>query len=426
MEDNFFDGTLDGSPDDQSFTNLVLPLPSSSSPLRQQASPVHPLPSRLEPPVILSPISRHGPGNPSLFFGNGESQSLRHGPPGAGLVPGPTRPGAFNRPTPATPQHPEPCRLNASPRTLTDTDPPPSRLDSPALRAPTHPTTSAAFGSRRNPYPSNPSTPHLQNQKTTSTSCQPSRGEIFYGERASHGLSHVQTHPQRPYHASSADGIIRTSSPCDRATLHRGSDNPSSGSLTSIRLLSTMSTNARPKRTIRPGDLTMPSAPSQAGPSSGSARATRSASRPSSSSNKRKREADKEDDLFGGDAFAAEQVVDLVDKDDIPDEVVNSQKEADKKYVKLSKYDCAICMDSVTNLTVTHCGHLFCSECLHSALNIDPSRRICPICRQKIDALPLSGKYSNRARGFYALELKLMTRRTLGKSNTPQASPPGV
>ncbi|KAJ4304116.1 hypothetical protein N0V88_001726 [Collariella sp. IMI 366227] len=130
-----------------------------------------------------------------------------------------------------------------------------------------------------------------------------------------------------------------------------------------------MSTNTRSKRTVRAGDLTMPLAPSQAGQPS---RATRSGSRPSSSSNKRKRGTDK-DDLFGSDVFGD--------------------------------------------------GHLFCSECLHSALNIDPSRRICPICRQKIDNLPQSGKFTSKNKGFYPLELKLMTRQTIGRStNTLQAS----
>ncbi|KAL1838886.1 hypothetical protein VTK73DRAFT_4213 [Phialemonium thermophilum] len=72
-------------------------------------------------------------------------------------------------------------------------------------------------------------------------------------------------------------------------------------------------------------------------------------------------------------------------------------------------------MDDVTDLTVTYCGHLFCSECLHSSLHIDPTKKICPICRQKIDMRPANGHYGARAKGFWPLELKLMTAKRSGK-----------
>jgi len=126
---------------------------------------------------------------------------------------------------------------------------------------------------------------------------------------------------------------------------------------------------------------------------------------------KRKREPDLDDDLFGDAEFS--DVVDLVDKTEVPLDASKSQEKA-KNYVKLSTFDCVICMDSVKDLTVTHCGHLFCSACLHSALNMDHSRRICPICRQKIDRQPAGGKFGQKAKGYYSLELKLMTRTTIG------------
>ncbi|SPQ22820.1 6064c393-8025-4ce1-8959-3ea41a497619 [Thermothielavioides terrestris] len=158
-----------------------------------------------------------------------------------------------------------------------------------------------------------------------------------------------------------------------------------------------MSGNPRAKRNLRPGDLSMPA--------------------------KRKREASTADDLFSDDVWGDPEVVDLVDKDEVPPEILsNSQEEATKNYVKLSAFDCAICMDNVTDLTVTHCGHLFCSECLHAALNMNPAKRVCPICRQKIDPVPASGKFSQRAKGFYPLELKLMTKKTLGKKPERQAT----
>jgi E3 ubiquitin-protein ligase RNF5 len=120
-----------------------------------------------------------------------------------------------------------------------------------------------------------------------------------------------------------------------------------------------------------------------------------------------------DDDLFGDDLFAGHEVVDLVDREEMPPELREEKKP--KNYVKLSAFNCVICMDDVTDLTVTHCGHLFCSACLHSALHIDVTKRVCPICRQKIDNRPSNGKWSSRAKGYYPLELKLMTKTTLGK-----------
>jgi hypothetical protein len=48
---------------------------------------------------------------------------------------------------------------------------------------------------------------------------------------------------------------------------------------------------------------------------------------------------------------------------------------------------------------------------------MDMTRRICPICRQKIDKINASGKFGARAKGFYPLELKLTTKKTLGQSS---------
>ena len=61
-------------------------------------------------------------------------------------------------------------------------------------------------------------------------------------------------------------------------------------------------------------------------------------------------------------------------------------------------------------------GHLFCNECLHSSLHVDMSKRVCPICRQKIDQRPAGGgSWGRTAKGFYPLELKLTTKKSLGK-----------
>ncbi|KAI1324889.1 hypothetical protein F5Y16DRAFT_411784 [Xylariaceae sp. FL0255] len=101
--------------------------------------------------------------------------------------------------------------------------------------------------------------------------------------------------------------------------------------------------------------------------------------------------------------------VDLTNATEVPDEL-KAPKEDNR--VKLGKFQCVICMDDTTALTVTHCGHLFCSECLHSALNVDASRRKCPVCRQNIDD---PNKKAKNVKTFHHLELKIMTKTKQGK-----------
>ncbi|POS86672.1 hypothetical protein EPUL_002271 [Erysiphe pulchra] len=81
-------------------------------------------------------------------------------------------------------------------------------------------------------------------------------------------------------------------------------------------------------------------------------------------------------------------------------------REANKPF-KLSEFQCIICMDSPTDLTITHCGHLFCSECLHQALHTG-DKKCCPVCRT-IVYLPRSGGRQVK-NGIFALEIKLMTK----------------
>ncbi|KAK7952520.1 uncharacterized protein PG986_008248 [Apiospora aurea] len=102
------------------------------------------------------------------------------------------------------------------------------------------------------------------------------------------------------------------------------------------------------------------------------------------------------------------EVLDLSKADEVPKEL---QKPAIDKRIKLSKFQCVICMDDVSNLTVTHCGHLFCSECLHSALHIDSNKKCCPVCRSKVE-IRTAGK---NLKSYYHLELKVMTATRKGK-----------
>ncbi|KAK1999924.1 hypothetical protein LX36DRAFT_654969 [Colletotrichum falcatum] len=125
-----------------------------------------------------------------------------------------------------------------------------------------------------------------------------------------------------------------------------------------------------------------------------------------------------DDDIFGDDEVDTkkgkgkdEDVIDLADANEVP-EGLKAPKEDNR--VKISAFQCVICMDDVTALTVTHCGHLFCSECLHSALNVDATKNKCPICRQKVETKDRSD-YTSKTKGFWPLELKLMTASRKGK-----------
>ncbi|KAK2050687.1 hypothetical protein LZ31DRAFT_547969 [Colletotrichum somersetense] len=125
-----------------------------------------------------------------------------------------------------------------------------------------------------------------------------------------------------------------------------------------------------------------------------------------------------DDDVFGEDEINTkkgkgkdEEVIDLADTNEVPEELKAPKED---KRIKISAFQCVICMDDVTALTVTHCGHLFCSECLHSALNVDATKNKCPICRQKVETKDRN-TYTSKTKGFWPLELKLMTTSRKGK-----------
>ncbi|KAK4039988.1 hypothetical protein C8A01DRAFT_16117 [Parachaetomium inaequale] len=407
MADNFFDGTLDDFFDDPALLDLArlaLPLDSPSPPRVARVGPARPDP--LVPQTAPDARFRRGSGDgPTPFGGVREGSALPSDVLGPGLVPGPTRP-ASNRPTPAASRRAELSRLNAARRTLENPRPRLSQLrNSPSRRAPTgtRPTISAT---------SSPSRSAFSSTLAATSNPQRSHGDISPSARPSRDLPRISTQHRSPHQPPPSDiaGPGRFAAAIERATQVYNNNN----NLRSPRL-PTMSSNTR-RRSVRPTDLTMPSSSSQAAPSSRPVRATRRSTSsqpvqpaPSSSMNKRKREPDL-DDLFGDGPFADQEVVDLVDKDEVPTATPTTQ-EKPKNYVKMATFDCVICMDNVKDLTVTHCGHLFCSECLHSALNMDPSRRICPICRQKIDKVPAGGKFGQKGRGFYSLELKLVTKK---------------
>ncbi|KAL8887235.1 MAG: hypothetical protein Q9215_005169 [Flavoplaca cf. flavocitrina] len=86
---------------------------------------------------------------------------------------------------------------------------------------------------------------------------------------------------------------------------------------------------------------------------------------------------------------------------------------------KLSNTQCVICMEPMTDMTVTHCGHIFCHTCIMEALiagenQSEPGKVTsrCPVCRKKV-ARPK--EKSKDKRDLIPLEIKLTTRRNLAK-----------
>ncbi|KAL9580051.1 MAG: hypothetical protein Q9203_006461 [Teloschistes exilis] len=102
-------------------------------------------------------------------------------------------------------------------------------------------------------------------------------------------------------------------------------------------------------------------------------------------------------------------------RDPCADAVAQQVKE--QETTKLSDVTCIICMESMTDMTVTHCGHLFCHTCIMEALiagenqsnPADPGKGTgkCPVCRKKV--VRPGGKGRDR-RDVIPLEIKCVTR----------------
>ncbi|CAG8956243.1 hypothetical protein HYFRA_00003623 [Hymenoscyphus fraxineus] len=129
------------------------------------------------------------------------------------------------------------------------------------------------------------------------------------------------------------------------------------------------------------------------------------------------------------------QVIDLVDiegsdydeklkereREDKEESIKRSNLEEATRDVKLSEFNCIICMDEPTDLTITHCGHLFCGMCLHQALHAG-DKKCCPVCRTAI-----SMSYTGRGEvkkpnkhGVFHLEMKVIKRKKkLDKGKQP-------
>ncbi|CAM1502941.1 Fc.00g077170.m01.CDS01 [Cosmosporella sp. VM-42] len=103
--------------------------------------------------------------------------------------------------------------------------------------------------------------------------------------------------------------------------------------------------------------------------------------------------------------------IDLTEANEVPEEL--KKPEVDNR-IKISAFQCVICMDDCTTLSVTHCGHMYCAQCLHSSLNVEATKGKCPMCRQKLELKPRE-TYTTKTKGFWPLELKLMTATRKGK-----------
>ncbi|OAA76412.1 Zinc finger, RING/FYVE/PHD-type [Akanthomyces lecanii RCEF 1005] len=110
--------------------------------------------------------------------------------------------------------------------------------------------------------------------------------------------------------------------------------------------------------------------------------------------------------------------IDLTDATEVPAEL---RKPIIDNRIKIGAFQCAICMDDVTGLTVTYCGHLFCADCLHHSLDVESTKGKCPMCRSKIDMKPRES-YTIKTKGFWPLELKLMTTTRKGKRKAEDIS----
>jgi hypothetical protein len=72
-----------------------------------------------------------------------------------------------------------------------------------------------------------------------------------------------------------------------------------------------------------------------------------------SSRKKAEPKALEEDDFEFEEKIEDQDIIDLADTEDVPEDLKLPEKD---NRVKLSAFQCVICMDDSTGLTVTHCG----------------------------------------------------------------------
>ncbi|KZF26704.1 hypothetical protein L228DRAFT_258098 [Xylona heveae TC161] len=109
------------------------------------------------------------------------------------------------------------------------------------------------------------------------------------------------------------------------------------------------------------------------------------------------------------------------------DQVLAQNRKEGEAPRTLTSLQCVICMDVPTDLTITHCGHLFCYTCLMEALMAGerqsgggsaPSR--CPVCRTRVRRNPVG----RAGKEVVPLELKVMKRSDYDKKRQETSTPP--
>lgn len=58
---------------------------------------------------------------------------------------------------------------------------------------------------------------------------------------------------------------------------------------------------------------------------------------------------------------------------------------------------------------------MFCGACLHQALNAEVTKKVCPMCRQKLDNRKWDAPVVKNAKTLFHLEMKLQPTKRQGK-----------
>ncbi|QSZ36969.1 hypothetical protein DSL72_009061 [Monilinia vaccinii-corymbosi] len=261
-------------------------------------------------------------------------------------------------------------------------------------------------------YRSPPPLPPPSDQVAQQTSQQAARGSSFYDEDAQDLLDF------------DLDALLARNNDDIADPFASPPQIPSRGSDTSaaVDLTDTSSAMAPPLErrralsgtSLRPATLTRPKSPKR----------KKSIASPSTKPSKRRKlsapKINADEDV---------EVVDLAENSNLQEYEAAQAKERENlikqqnqdeatKPIKLVDFQCIICMDNPTDLTVTHCGHLFCSECLHSALHAgNNGRKTCPVCRTAVSTTSIPGRKPPR-NGTFPISIKLMTANKMGKKPT--------
>lgn len=84
---------------------------------------------------------------------------------------------------------------------------------------------------------------------------------------------------------------------------------------------------------------------------------------------------------------------------------------------------CFICLDPVTESTVTMCGHLFCKNCIHKWIETKP---VCPVCNSKIGKDKLIRLYGINDNNISNTSSNDNTNQSLVSNESPSSTEPQI